>query len=42
VGGVNSISKNAGFDNTAGVRGKQHPDRVKDMIEDYFIGYLAK
>merc|ERR1712137_468320 len=37
VGGVEAISKHAGKDNTAGVFGPQHPERVKDLLEDYFI-----
>ena len=41
VGGLEAISKNAGKDNTVGFFGKQHPDRVSQLIEEYFIGELV-
>jgi cytochrome b involved in lipid metabolism len=41
VGGPESISRLAGLDNTKGFLGKQHPEKVTQMIEEYYIGDLA-
>ena len=42
VGGEDSISKHAGLDNTKGFHGKQHPEKVTDMIKEYFIGHVRE
>ena len=40
-GGVDAIMKRPGMDNTAGFMGPQHPDRVQQLIGEYYIGRLA-
>lgn len=42
VGGPEAISKRAGLDNTKGFYGIQHPEKVRDMIKEYFIGNLRE
>eukprot|EP00271_Cylindrocystis_brebissonii_P011554 TRINITY_DN29411_c0_g1_i1.p1 TRINITY_DN29411_c0_g1~~TRINITY_DN29411_c0_g1_i1.p1 ORF type:complete len:191 (+),score=45.34 TRINITY_DN29411_c0_g1_i1:104-676(+) len=39
--GGDSIAKNAGGEATEGFLGPQHPSRVFDIIEDYFVGDLV-
>lgn len=39
--GGKAILRNAGADSTTGFHGPQHPDRVFDLIEDFYIGDLA-
>lgn len=39
-GGV-AIMKNPGQDNTIGFEGDQHPETVKDLIENYYVGDLV-
>lgn len=39
--GGTAILRNAGADSTAGFYGPQHPERVHDLIEDFYIGDLA-
>eukprot|EP00193_Tetraselmis_chui_P022728 CAMPEP_0177771658 /NCGR_PEP_ID=MMETSP0491_2-20121128/11734_1 /TAXON_ID=63592 /ORGANISM="Tetraselmis chuii, Strain PLY429" /LENGTH=134 /DNA_ID=CAMNT_0019289271 /DNA_START=247 /DNA_END=651 /DNA_ORIENTATION=- len=36
-----SIMNNAGSDSTAGFYGSQHPPRVFDLIDEFYIGDLA-
>ena len=38
--GGNAILRNAGHDSTEGFYGPQHPERVFDLIDDFFIGDL--
>ena len=40
-GGVDAIMKRPGMDNTAGFNGPQHPERVHQLIGEYYIGRLA-
>ena len=40
VGG-DAIGKLAGLDNTKGFLGPQHPEKVTQMIEEYYIGDLV-
>lgn len=40
--GGQAILNNAGSDATKGFFGPQHPSRVYDMIEDYYIGELEQ
>ena len=40
--GGQAILNNAGRDSTKGFYGPQHPARVFDMIEDYYIGDLQQ
>ena len=37
-----AILRNAGGDSTEGFFGPQHPDRVFDLIDDFYIGDLTK
>eukprot|EP01089_Gocevia_fonbrunei_P013596 TRINITY_DN3515_c0_g1_i2.p1 TRINITY_DN3515_c0_g1~~TRINITY_DN3515_c0_g1_i2.p1 ORF type:complete len:157 (-),score=42.94 TRINITY_DN3515_c0_g1_i2:9-419(-) len=39
--GGDAIFNNAGADSTKGFKGDQHPLRVADMIEEYYIGTVA-
>ena len=40
-GGVDAIMKRPGLDNSAGFHGPQHPEKVSQLIGEYFIGRLA-
>lgn len=37
-----AILRRGGLDNTKGFKGSQHPAKVYEMIDEYFIGNLAK
>lgn len=39
--GGKAILRNAGKDSTKGFYGPQHPERVFDLIDDFYIGDLA-
>lgn len=39
--GGEAIFRNAGADSSAGFHGDQHPPKVLDMLEDFYIGELA-
>lgn len=41
-GGAESLMRLAGLDNTEGFSGIQHPAKVWDMIQDYFVGDVKK
>ena len=40
-GGIDAIMKRPGMDNSAGFHGPQHPERVQQLIGEYYIGRLA-
>lgn len=40
--GGDAILKNAGKDSTKGFQGPQHPSRVFEQIDEYYIGDLAE
>ena len=40
-GGIDAIMKRPGMDNTAGFFAEQHPDRVRQMVGEYYIGRVA-
>lgn len=40
--GGDAILNNAGGDATEGFKGPQHPTRVWDELEEYWVGTLAK
>ncbi len=40
LGGVSAIMSKPGEDNSAGFHGPQHPDKVHDIIPEYYIGDL--
>jgi predicted heme/steroid binding protein len=40
--GGDAILNRPGLDNTEGFRGTQHPEHVKDTVEDYWIGMLRQ
>lgn len=39
--GGTAILRNAGHDSTEGFFGPQHPDRVFDLIDDFYIGDMV-
>lgn len=41
-GGVQSLLRLPGQDNTEGFSGIQHPAKVWDMIQDYYVGEVKK
>lgn len=41
-GGVESVLRNPGGDNTEKFSGIQHPAKVWDMIEEYYVGEVKK
>lgn len=42
MGGEEAITRYAGQDNTKPFRGEQHPLKVREVIDEFYIGRLAK
>lgn len=42
MGGEAAITRYAGLDNTGPFHGDQHPLKVREVLDDFYIGRLAK
>jgi len=42
MGGEAAITRYAGKDNTGPFHGDQHPLKVREVLDDFYIGRLAK
>jgi cytochrome b involved in lipid metabolism len=42
MGGEEAITRYAGQDNTKPFHGDQHPLKVREVIDEFYIGRLAK